>query len=122
MRFLSPRIIGTFVLLLATAPLSAEAQTLLNTLALVSTLLNASMSLLVTCAIIAFFYGLVRYIFSSGQESSGQAVRIMFWGVIVIFVMVSIWGFVGLLQNTFKVGSTEPIVPQPIQINLKGAF
>ncbi|TSC62362.1 MAG: hypothetical protein Athens041674_525 [Parcubacteria group bacterium Athens0416_74] len=41
----------------------------------------------------------------------------MMYGVIAIFVMVSIWGIIRLLQNTFKVTSTDPIIPKGIQIN-----
>lgn len=104
------------------APLLAGAQTLLNTLALVNTFLNAAIGLLVTLAIIAFFYGLVKYLFTKGQEGSSEALKIMFWGVIAIFVMVSVWGIIRLLQNTLKVTSTDPIIPKGIQINAGGAY
>jgi hypothetical protein len=33
----------------------------------------------------------------------------MFYGILVIFVMVSIWGIIALLQNTFKVGGQQQL-------------
>ena len=39
----------------------------------------------------------------------------MVMGVVSIFVMVSLWGIIGVLQQTFKVDSSKPIVPEPIK-------
>lgn len=94
-------------------PALASAQTLLNTLALVNTFLNALIGLFITLAVIAFFYGLVKYLFfKSGDAQEG--IKLMLWGVIAIFVMVSIWGIIRLLQATFRVTSTDPIIPKGI--------
>jgi hypothetical protein len=113
------RVIGTSVLGVAvlTLPALAGAQSLLNTLAFFNTLLNGAIGLLITLAIIAFFYGLVRYLFTEGAEGKAAGLKIMLMGVITIFVMVSIWGLVRLLQSTFQVTSTTPVIPQGIQIN-----
>lgn len=113
------RLIGTSVLGLAVVslPALASAQSLLNTLGFFNTLLNAAIGLLITLAIIAFFWGLVRYLFGAGSEGKTEGLRIMLMGVITIFVMVSIWGLVRLLQSTFQVTSTTPVIPQGIQIN-----
>ncbi len=100
-------------------PALASAATLLDTLALANTFLNAAIGLFVTLAIVVFFWGLIKYLASVGDEKQA-GLRIMFYGVIVIFVMVSIWGIVRLLQSTFKVTSTDPIIPKGIQINTVG--
>jgi hypothetical protein len=98
-------------------PALASAQSLLNTLAFFNTLLNGAIGLLITLAIIAFFWGLVQYLFKGGAEGKSEGLKIMLYGVITIFVMVSIWGLVRLLQSTFQVTSTTPVIPQGIQIN-----
>ena len=117
------RLIGTSALSLAVValPALASAQTLLNTLGFFNTLLNGAIGLLITLAILAFFYGLVRYLFKlGGSEGSKEGLKIMLYGVIAIFVMVSIWGIVRLLQSTFSVTSTTPVIPQGVQINSTG--
>ena len=102
-------------------PVFASAQTLLNTLALVNTFLNALIGLFITLAIVVFFWGLIQYLTSVGSEDSAKkGIKTMLWGVIAIFVMVSIWGIIRLLQSTFRVTSTDPIIPRGIQINTGG--
>jgi hypothetical protein len=91
------------------------AQGLLGTLALANRILNGLVGLFVLVAIIAFFYGLIRWLFSASSETKGEALAIMFYGVIAIFVMVSIWGIIRLLQNTFGVTQNTSITPDGIR-------
>ena len=98
-------------------PAIASAATLLDTLALANTFLNALIGLFITLAIVVFFWGVIKYLMKSSGENAGEGLKLMMWGVIAIFVMVSIWGIIRLLQNTFKVTSTDPIIPRGIQIN-----
>jgi hypothetical protein len=113
-RFIGTSVLGLSVIAL---PALAGAQSLLNTLGFFNTLLNAAIGLMITLAIIAFFWGLIKYLFTEGTEGKAVGLKIMLMGVITIFVMVSIWGLVRLLQSTFQVTSTTPVIPQGIQIN-----
>ena len=112
-KFLSPSIVAAATVAL---PALASAATLLDTLALFNTFLNAMIGLFITLAIVVFFWGLIKYLMVAGEEKS-EGLQIMFYGVIAIFVMVSIWGIIRLLQSTFKVTSTDPVIPKGIQIN-----
>lgn len=103
----------------AMVPALASAQTLLDTLALANTFLNAAIGLFITLAIVVFFWGLITYLTNVGEEKQ-KGLSTMFYGVVAIFVMVSIWGIIRLLQSTFKVTSTAPVIPQGIQINTGG--
>lgn len=97
-------------------PSFVGAASLFDTLSLANTFLNALIGLFITLAIVVFFWGLIKYLFDMG-ENKAEGLQIMMYGVIAIFVMVSIWGIIRLLQNTFKVTSTDPIIPKGIQIN-----
>ena len=110
-------IAGSTVLL----PFVASAATLLNTLALANTFLNALIGLFITLAIVVFFWGLIKYLVNAGEEKAA-GLTIMFYGILAIFVMVSIWGIIRLLQSTFSVTSTTPVIPQGIQINTGGVY
>ncbi len=103
----------------ALLPALASAQTLLNTLALVSQFLNSLIYLFITLAIVVFFWGLIKYLMGEGAEGKSEGLKIMLMGVITIFVMVSIWGIIRLLQSTFRVTSTEPVIPKTIQIDTR---
>ncbi len=98
-------------------PVVASAATLTDTLVFASQFLNGVIGLFITLAIVVFFWGLIKYLWSMGSEDAHEGLKIMFWGVIAIFVMVSIWGIIRLLQNTLKVSSTDPIIPKGVVVN-----
>jgi len=101
-----------------TLPALAGAVTFLDTLNLINRFLNALVPMIITLAIIWFFWGLARYLMSIGDEGKrGEAIQTMIWGIVAIFVMVSIWGIIKLLQSTFKVGDTNPVVPKAIELS-----
>ncbi|MBM3272267.1 hypothetical protein FJY94_03280 [Candidatus Kaiserbacteria bacterium] len=104
----------------AVAPSLASAATVLNLLALANTVLNALIGLLITLAIVAVFWGIARYLFANGQDMKSAGLRSAMYGVGAIFIMVSIWGIIRLLQSTFGVTSTDAVVPKGIQINAGG--
>lgn len=61
-------------------------------------------------AIIYFFWGLIQFIRSAGDaKKASEGKSIMIYGVIAIFVMVSIYGLVNWLQGTLGVGSNTNI-------------
>lgn len=91
------------------------AQGLLGTLALANRILNGLVGLMILVAILAFFWGLIKYLFSGGGEDKSEGLKLMFYGVIAIFVMVSIWGIIKLLQNTFGVTQNTSITPDGIR-------
>lgn len=111
------RLIAVLALGSMALPALAGAATLLDTLSLANTFLNALIGLFVTLAIVVFFWGLVKYLWGQSSENASEGLQIMMWGIIAIFVMVSVWGIIRLLQSTFKVTSTDPIIPKGIQIN-----
>ena len=101
-------------------PSVAGAVTLKHTLGTVSGIINAVIPILLAIAVIAFFWGLILYLLSGEvAEKKAQGIEIMMMGLIAIFVMVSIWGIIGILQSTFKVNKAKPIIPDVIERNYR---
>jgi len=70
---------------------------------LVSTLIPIVMGL----AVLVFFWGLVKYISSTSDESSKlDGKNLMIWGMIALFVMVALWGILGWFQNELGLTGT----------------
>lgn len=75
--------------------------------------LNLLIPVLIALALVAFFWGLVQYIWGSGGEGSSEGKNIMIAGLVGLFIMVSVWGIIKLAQNTLGVGnSSAPQYPQ----------
>lgn len=111
LRIASSSFLGAATLLL---PVLASAQTISDTLIFLSVILNGIIGLFITLAIVVFFWGLIKYLWSMGPEDAQEGVKTMFWGVVAIFVMVSIWGIIQLLQRSLRVQSTDPVIPKGI--------
>lgn len=71
-------------------------------------LLNTATGVLVAAALVAFLYGAAYNMMKAGERGSGALRQFLVWGIIILFVMVSIWGILNLLQQTlFGSGGTS---------------
>lgn len=70
-------------------------------------LISATLPVLVLLALIYFLWGLTQYLRNTG-ENKDEAIQMMTNGIIGFFVMVSVWGLVGLLSVTFGTDSHIP--------------
>lgn len=65
-------------------------------------------------AFIVFLYGVAKtYIFSVGDESGvKEGHQLILWGIVGFVVMISLWGLVNVVANTFGLGgSSAPPFP-----------
>ncbi len=76
-------------------------------------LLNYIVRLIVLLALIAFLYGILKLVFvdASNETERAKARKFMLWGIVSLFVMVSVWGLVNVLKSTVF-GEGALIVPQ----------
>jgi len=98
------------IILLALPSVVAAATTLNDIEKAALTVLNSVVPLFVAVAVVFFLWNVFKYINSGDNaETRGQARSMMIYGVIAIFVMVSIWGLVGVLRNMFTLNSNMPV-------------
>jgi hypothetical protein len=79
---------------------------------LIGTVIGLLTPIVVGLALLYFFWGLAKYILASGDESAKESGKnIMIWGIIALFVMISVWGIVRLIGTTIGVTpDASPIV------------
>ena len=63
-------------------------------------------------ALLFFFWGVAKYIRSSGTEKD-EGKKIMVWGVVALFVMSSVWGIVRFLQGELIEGVKTDAIDIP---------
>lgn len=58
--------------------------------------------ILIGLALIFFFVGVIRYIYTAGKPKFRNG---MVWSLVALFVLVSVWGILRILQNSLLGGS-----------------
>ncbi len=72
---------------------------LMGLIDLVKGLFKAILPLMMTLAVIYFVWSLVLYMKEAGEKQA-EAREQMIWGIVILFVMVSVWGLVNILDKT----------------------
>ncbi len=76
-------------------------------------LVRMLLPVLIAIALAVFFWGIVQYLFTEAKEKGS---KLMFWGIVALFVMVSVWGLVRFIQGELLPGidlSAPPIQTLP---------
>jgi len=68
-------------------------------------LIGALIPIIFALAILLFLWGVLKYGLSRDDESRKESIAIIINGIIIIFVMVSVWGFVWLFMEFFGIDS-----------------
>ena len=90
---------------------------IVGVLCTIGDILSYIIPLLITLGLIYFLWGVAKYVASGDDEAGRDAGRQMIVnGIIALFVMISIWGLVGVLVDTFSVSETAvPLVPEIVR-------
>lgn len=73
----------------------------------VKTLMDSILPLLIGIGIIYFIWSLLMFLRESGSKKD-EARSHMIWGIVIIFVMVSIWGLVRILGGSLGTSTVAP--------------
>ena len=69
--------------------------------------------LVATLCLLVFFWGTAKFILAAGDENKIKEGRwFLLWGVIGLFVMVSLWGIVALFTGTLDIRFGLPVLPE----------
>ena len=74
------------------------------------TLITSVVPFLFALAMVGFIWGVIQYVLNAdNEEKRKKGKSFIIWGLIALFVMVSMWGLVGVLTNTFGI---KVLIPQ----------
>ena len=105
-------------IIVAAAPVAVfAAGTLTDVITTVGNLIGSIVPIIIAIALVVFLWGIISYITAGDDPKKKEATRgYMIYGIIGLFVMVSVWGLVRILQSTFGTEGTSlpslPIAPK----------
>jgi hypothetical protein len=93
-------------------PLMAGAQTvdasyIDSILTAIGNILNTALPLIIAAAVVYFVYGIARYVMSGDEAAKEAAKGKIIYGIIGLFVMISVWGLVRILTNVTGVEDAD---------------
>ncbi len=85
---------------------------LFGILEILADLINLATPIVVALALLYFFWGLATYILNaSNEEKKKDGRNIMIWGILALFIMVSVWGIINVVRDTFQLDDNNINVP-----------
>ena len=72
---------------------------------------NTIIYILVALSIVYIVYYVVQYMIKGSAEDKTTAAKNVGWGILGLFIIVSIWGLVNILTNTFSTTPTNQAIP-----------
>lgn len=80
----------------------------------VNRVVNYIVPFLVGLAVLVVIYGVFSFISNAAdEEARASAKQFIIWGVIGIFIMLSVWGLVSILENTFTFQKDSAAITVP---------
>ncbi len=76
-------------------------------------LINYVIQFILVLSLVAFLWGIFKLVFldASNEAERAKAKKFMLWGIVALFVMVSVWGLVNVLKSSVF-GGGSLIIPQ----------
>jgi len=80
---------------------------------LILDIIDLLIPLLVAATLLTFFWGIAKFIARVGGDEKAvtEGKNLMIWGIIGLFIMVSIWGILRFLVGEFGFDYALPLLP-----------
>lgn len=79
----------------------------------IDSIINPLILLAYAVALAYFLYGVLNYIKNAGdQKARDEGKKMMFYGIVALFVMTSVWGLVAIISNTLNLENAQPPIPR----------
>ncbi len=75
--------------------------------------------ILMAVAVIFIIWNVVRYMIIEEGDDRKSALKNFTWGIVGLFLIISLWGFVNLLLNTFRTTPPNMTIPQIQNVDYK---
>ena len=98
-----------FVPFVALAQIGGSTTNLRDFFGIITDILNLLIPIIIGIAFIYFLAGVIKYVTSGDSEEGRTTARnMMIYGIIALFVMVSVWGLVNVISGSFDLDNVAP--------------
>ena len=69
-------------------------------------ILSPAVYLIIGISVVVFLWGVLKFIRAEGDDKN-EGRQFIVWGLVGLFIIVSLWALVSILQGTFNLNSTD---------------
>ncbi len=102
-------IVASFAFPVIAAAQVTQIRTVWNIFGFIKNILDTILPLIIAAAVVYFIYGIAKYVMSGSDDAKAAAKDKIIYGVVGLFVMVSVWGLVNILVRTFGLDNNPQI-------------
>lgn len=73
--------------------------------------------LIFTFAFLFFLWNVLRFLRSSADKDKQEAKERMWWGIIALFIMLSVWGIIAILSGTLGITPSVPLLQTSVYLD-----
>ena len=79
-------------------------------------LVRIAVPFLIAIAVIYFIWTIIKFVIAGGEDEKAQAKSQIGWGILGLFIIVSVWGLVQFLRTSTGIGTgaaptTQNLIP-----------
>lgn len=104
-------IVGTYFTTLTPVVALAQGNNFASLVGIAVGMVKSLIPLVIALSLLYFSWGLFQLIKTNNEGSREDAIKMMTYGIVALFVMVGVWGLVQVLTSTFF-GGAIPAIPQ----------
>ena len=87
----------------------------------VTYIIDPALLVIFALGFLLFVYGLVEFLWKiNGEGDTAEGKRHMVWGLVGMLIMISVYGILDIIDNTFGLNFSNPDVSRMNNINLPG--
>jgi hypothetical protein len=75
---------------------------------------NSFVTILISLSVVWIIFNVVRYLIAGSEEDRKKGGMSILYGVIALFVILSVWGLVYILKRTFSTGENRVQDPKDV--------
>lgn len=96
---------GSILSLFAPVLVFAAASDFKGIIEIIIGLIKSLVPLVVALTLLVFIWGIFQLVRTNDEDARKEAIAVITYGIVALFVMVSVWGLVSILTSTFFSGS-----------------
>jgi membrane-associated HD superfamily phosphohydrolase len=79
---------------------------------IIGNILAPLIPIIIGFAVVFFIWGVFKFVIAQGADDKSAGKQFMFWGIVGLFVIISLWGLVRILERTFNLNTSDIQVRQ----------